>query len=170
MEDWQVNADITESLPKMSGKWTPWSHTTHGEVDLFQNGLRSNLRTPKFKKFLRGACPQTPPSFPCLWSYARILACTHPCNCNPLLKSWLYMGLHGIYFLPNDSSFIFHSLSQVVEKSRAGFMRTEAFLEAYVDSFVEQTDNVHQALLLVLTQVEYEEFCVSCRNTKLSSD
>ena len=49
-------------------------------------------------------------------------------------------------------------------------MRTEAFLEAYVDSFVEQTDDVHQALLLVLRQEEYEEFCVSCRNTKLSSD
>ena len=80
------------------------------------------------------------------------------------------MGLHGVYFLANDSSFTFHLLSQVVEKSRAGFIRTEAFLEAYVDSFVEQTDNVHQALLLVLRQEEYEEFCVSCRNTKLSSD
>ena len=65
--------------------------------------------------------------------------------------------------------FIFYLLSQVVEKSRAGFIRTEAFLEAYVDSFVEQTGNVHKALLWVLTQPEYEEFCVSCKTTKLYS-
>ena len=51
---------------------------------------------------------------------------------------------------------------QVVEKSRLGFKRTEAFLEAHVDSFVEQIGCVHKALLWVLRQPEYEEFCVCC--------
>lgn len=81
---------------------------------------------------------------------------TFPYNSQIVYWDWL---------LANDSSFIFCLLSQVVEKSRAGFIRTEAFLEAYVDSFVEQTGNVHKALLWVLTQPEYEEFCVSCKTT-----
>ena len=51
---------------------------------------------------------------------------------------------------------------QVVEKSRLGFKRTEAFLEAHVDSFVEQIGCVHKVLLWVLRQPEYEEFCVCC--------
>ena len=49
-----------------------------------------------------------------------------------------------------------------MEKSQLGFKRTEAFLEAHVDSFVEQIGSVHKALLWVLGQPEYEEFCVRC--------
>lgn len=41
-----------------------------------------------------------------------------------------------------------------------GLSRTEATLEVYADSFVEETGSVHQALLWVLQQQEFGEFCV----------
>ena len=42
-----------------------------------------------------------------------------------------------------------------------GLTRTEAILEVYVDSFVQETGSEHQALLWVLQQQEFGEFCVS---------
>ena len=72
----------------------------------------------------------------------------------------LYIASYCDY--SHGKTVIFCLFLQVVEKSRLGFKRTEAFLEAHVDSFVEQIGSVHKALLWVLRQPEYEEFCVCC--------